>query len=126
MRTFLAAVLGSLTIALGGCADTPTTPAGTDAQKLSAPVKTAKAAIQEAYSLIAAAASVVKQNVDGGIWTKAEGRGYVEKLDDLKKQTDDADAMVRAGSSSADSQSALVNRLVIALHKEISARARTK
>ena len=125
MKTLLSAWAMSLTIALvGGCAmvapaDVPVS------QSLSAPAQAVQKSINEANIAIATAANVVAQNTVDGIWTKEEGRAYVAKLKDFAGKVDAAQKMLDSGDVlSAKNQAELLSKLVVALHREVAARAR--
>jgi soluble cytochrome b562 len=81
-------------------------------------------AINEANITIAAAATVVAQNVQDKIFTKEEGQRYVEKLQDLARKVDEAQKMVDSGLPDAAKQAEIVRAVIVALHREIAARAR--
>ena len=122
MRTFLAAVLGSLTIALGGCtlfqpAEIPVS------QKLSAQAQTAQKAINEANVTMAAAANVIAQNVTEGIMTKPEAQSALDKLKDYARKVDAAQVLLNGGNIlDAKNQAELLASLILTLHREVVAR----
>ena len=123
MRAILSALL--LSLALSGCAmfapaEIPVS------QQLSQSHQQAQKVINEANITLGAAYNVVAQNVTDGIWTKDEGRDYVGKLNDLTSQVNAATALMKSDPLSAKNQAELLNRAIIALHREIAAKARAK
>jgi soluble cytochrome b562 len=81
-------------------------------------------AINEANITLAAAASVIGQNVKDKVFTKEEGQRYLDKVRELAKKVDDAQRLVDAGLPDAAKQADLVKSLIVALHREVAARAR--
>lgn len=86
--------------------------------------KTPQEAINEANVYLTATANVIKQNVEDKIYTKDEAQKYLNKVRELSKKVDDAQVLVRAGLPDAKDQAELVRSLIIALHREVAARAR--
>lgn len=88
--------------------------------------QTPQGAIDEANVMLHATANVIAQNVADGIYTKAEGQKYLDKVRDLAKKVDDAQALVDAGLPDAKDRAELVRRLIVALHREVAQRARNQ
>lgn len=125
MRTLLVCMVIGATIALGGCqgmggrADLPVS------QSLSPAAQNVQKAINEANITLAAAFNVVAQNVADGILTKPEGKAYVAKLKEFAAKVDTAQALLNGGDIlNAQKQSEILSRAIVALHKEIAAKAR--
>lgn len=125
MKKFLVVVLASAALALSGCGTMFSGLSTVGVSKDVSPAQQkAQASINEANILITATANVVVENVKAGIMTKAEGQGYVNKLREFANRVDDAQALVNSGLPDAQSQAELVHRLVLALHREVAAKAR--
>ena len=114
-----------LALSLAGCdtlfvkADVPVS------QSLPPAAQEAQTAINEANILITATANVIAENVKAGIMTRLEGQKYVTKLKDYAQQVDNAQALVRTGDIfNAKTQAELLKKALLALHKEVAARAR--
>jgi soluble cytochrome b562 len=86
--------------------------------------KSPQEAINEANVYLTATANVIKQNAEDKVYTKDEAQRYLDKVRDLAKQVDNAQALVTAGLPNAKDQAELVRALIIALHREVAARAR--
>ena len=52
----------------------------------------AQAAVNEANLSLTAAANIIGQNVKDRIWTKTQAQGYLDKVKDYAKRTDQAQA----------------------------------
>ena len=124
MKALLSVVVLSLGFVLSGCAlvapaDLPVS------QSLSAPAQAVQKTINESNIAITAAANVVAQNTIDGIWTKQEGQAYIAKLKDYASKVDAAQKMLDSGDVlNAKNQAELLSRLIVALHREVAARAR--
>lgn len=114
---FLVAMIVGYTVGLVGCGMPPQGAPAT----LQTAMEKAQAAINEANTLLAAAAVTVEQNTKAGILTRAEAQAYVAKLRELARKVDEAQAALRLGDVT---QAGIVNKLVLALHAEIAKRAR--
>ena len=86
--------------------------------------QTPQEAINEANVTLTATSNVIAQNVADGIFTKAEAQSYLDKVRELAKKVDDAQALVDAGLPDAKDRAELVRRLIVALHREVAQRAR--
>jgi hypothetical protein len=126
MRKMLATAVLVAAAALSGCG-TMFTQAGTIpvSQSLSPQAQAAMNAINEANVLLAAAANVIAQNVVDGISTKAEGQKLLDQVRAYSADVDRAKAMLVAGEVlAARDKAELARKLVVALHREVAARAR--
>lgn len=120
----LLAFLSAAIMVLSGCAlmqsaQLPAAPAFS-------PIEKAQAAINEANLLITASARVVISNYEAKIMNEAEFDEYGTKLVDFAEKVDTAQAGIRNGELSAIHQADILKSLVIALHREIAAKARGK
>lgn len=106
--------LFSFLLALPACGGLLSTSAPSSPQEL----------VNEANILIISTANVVAQNEKEGIFTKAEARGYLVELEDIRKKVRTAQAFIDAGSPLAKGNAELVKTLIIQLHKTVSERAR--
>lgn len=88
--------------------------------------KTPQEAINEANVTLTATANVIAQNVKDGIYTKDEGNRYLGKVRELADKVDAAQKLVNAGLPDAAKQAEIVRSLILALHREVAARARQK
>lgn len=85
----------------------------------------AQNAVNEANLSLTAAANVIAQNVKDGIWTKEQGKTYLDKVKDYAKQTDRAQELVRLGEfGQGKTQAEAVKALIVVLHREAAAAAR--
>jgi soluble cytochrome b562 len=111
-------VLGALFLALiilsaiPGCANPVTVP------------QSPQEAINEANITLTAAANVIASNVRDKVFTREEGQQYIDKVRDLAKKVDDAQKLVDSGLPDAAKQAEIVRSLILALHREVAARAR--
>ena len=124
MRVLLACMVIASTIALGACSGfTPTSlPIS---QNLPQAAQTAQKAINEANVALAAAANVLTQQVTDGILTKQEAQAYLDRLKGYAKQVDGSKELLAKGLIlDAKKEAELVAKLIIALHREVAARAR--
>ena len=113
----------ALSLALAGCAGFGGEPIPVS-QSLSEPAQTAQKSINEANVTLTASYRVVAQNVSDGIWTKEQGRGYVAKLNDLSGKVDEAQGLLKSNPLEAKTKAELLSRAILALHREIAAKAR--
>jgi soluble cytochrome b562 len=87
--------------------------------------KLAQSYINEANVTLIAVANVVAENRKNEIITVAERDSYVAKLKDFAKRVDDAQLALRTGDiNKAFNQAELLKALIIALHREVAAKAR--
>ena len=108
--------------ALSGCGtfNQPPLPVS---QELPAVAQVAQAAINESRVTVIAAANVTLQYLDEGWLTKAEARGYYEKLFDLNEKLDDLQKLLDTGDAVAAMDKAkLIQTAIVALHNEIAKR----
>lgn len=87
-------------------------------------VKSPQDAINEANVTLTAVANVIAQNVKDGIFTKDEAQKYLDQVKDLARKVDTAQALIRAGDPKGAEQAELLRTLIVALHREVAARAR--
>ena len=120
MRAFILC----LALLLPGCAlFGPVEPVSTRA--LTTPAEQAQNAVNEANLSLTAAANVIAQNVKDGIWTKEQGRTYLDKVKNYAKQVDRAQELVKLGEfGQGKTQAEAVKALIIVLHREAAAAAR--
>ena len=124
MKAILSALVLSLGLVLSGCSMVApaTVPVS---QSLSPAAQSVQKALNEANITIAAAANVVAQYVADGILTKPEAQKYVAELKGYAAQADKAQKMLDSGDVvNAKNQAELLNRLIVALHREVSTRSR--
>lgn len=94
-------------------------------EKATATAQAAQHAVNEGYVLLTASYNVVADNVGSGVMTKDEGRGYIEKLDGFKAKLDAAHDLLKGGKAlEARDKAELLRSLILALHKEVAAKAR--
>lgn len=87
--------------------------------------KLAQAYINEANITLTAAANVVAENKKNEIYTAAERDAYVAKLRVYAKRVDNAQLALDTGDfRKAFNEAELMKSLIIALHREIAAKAR--
>lgn len=87
--------------------------------------KQAQNLINEANAGLAAAATVIGDNVQAGVMTPAEGRDYLARVKSWAAEVDRAQSLLDAGSDvAARDKAQLVGSLIVALQKEVAARAR--
>lgn len=116
----------SLALLLPGCAmfqpsDIPVS------QSLPVAAQNAQKAINEANVTLTAAANVVSQNFADGILTKEEAQSYIAKIEDYAKKVDSAKKLLDGGDIlGAQNQAELLSKLIVALHREVAAKARQK
>ena len=115
-----ALVLG-LALALGACTSVPKLPTN-----LSEAQASAQASINDANAWLTATSNVIAANVKEGIMTKAEGQAALDKVRAIARQVDEAQAFLRAGNPKAVDVAQLAQRAIIALHREVAARARAQ
>lgn len=110
---------------LGGCAVFSEPGEIPVSEKLSSQAKAAQTAINEANVLLAAAARVIKQNAADGIMTKAEAQKALDQVRSYAADVDKAKNLLAAGEVlNAQNKAELVHKLIVALHREVSERAR--
>lgn len=125
MRYFLVALTLALGLALSGCSVFTKPGEIPVSEKLSAPAQVAQTAINEANVLLAAVAKVIAQNAKDGISTKEEAQKLLDKVRKYSADVDKAKKLLDAGDiMSAKTQAELVNKLIVSLHREVTARAR--
>ena len=125
IRIVMVSALGALTIALGGCADLLRPADVPVSQSLPVAAQSVQKTINEVNIALTAAANVVAQNKADGIYNDAEVAGYKAQLQDAARQVDKAQNLLRLGDiASARTQAEIVERLILALHKEVVARSR--
>jgi hypothetical protein len=123
----ITAILGALVLAvsLSGCGTLFADPTDIKvSEELSAAGQVAQKSVNTARVFITAAANVVTANVKEGITTKAEGLAYADKLDAYSLQADAVQALIDAGDPLAGSKADLLERALLALHREVAAKAR--
>lgn len=111
----------ALALAAGAMACTPihsvTAPATAEAR--------AQSAIDEANVLIAAAANVIAQNVKDGVMSRDEAQAALDRVRGFAGQLDEAQGLIREGQHVlAQNRAQLAHRLLLALHREVAAKAR--
>ena len=126
MRNLIAGIGITVATALAGCS--AFAPAAIPVnQTLSQPAQQAQQALNEANIALTAAYSVLAQNMTDGIYTKAEGQSYLDRLNQMADQTDKAQAALKNGDIlGAKTQAELLSKAIVALHREIAAKARAK
>lgn len=126
MRAFLlAAVLIGLALFLGlpSCTSLGTTgiQAGQNTQ-----AQAAQGAINEANVALVATANVIAQNATDGTMAKADAQAALDRVRALARQVDDAQVLLKSGAVlDAKSKADIASRLILTLHKEVAAKART-
>lgn len=125
--TLLAVVLAAVLWSLPGCS--VLTPPGSVpvSQSLSPQAQAAQTAINEANILLIAASNVIAQNVVDGVSTKEEGRVLLARVKALAADVDRAQKLLVAGEVvTAQTQAELTRKLLVALHREVAEKARSK
>lgn len=115
----------SMIVLIPGCS--VFTPAGTIpvSESLSKPAQAAQTAINEGNVLLIAFNRTVGQQKTDGIITAAERDAYLDKSDKLGADLDKAQAALRAGDLvTAQDKAELTKTLILALHREVAAKAR--
>jgi hypothetical protein len=117
----------ALLLALAGCGTLFTPPGEIPvSQQLSPAAQAVQSTVNEANILLAAVASVIGQNVLDGIATKAEGQRQLDQVRAYAAEVDRAQKLLESGEIiAAKDRAELTRRLVVALHREVAARART-
>ena len=120
MRLAKALFLGLALVGLAGCGSTPTRVPTTlqDAKVI------AQDAINEANQWLIAAANVIASNVKEGIMTKAEAQAALDHVRKLGDDADRAQRLLDSGDPDALDVANLTRTAIIALHREVAARAR--
>lgn len=127
MRRILAAVIVGFALAFsGGCAmfggsvDSIAVP-----QSLPDAGKQAASLINEANVLLTALNLTIKDDVEGGIYTKAQAQGYLDKTKAAGAKVDEAQLLLAKGDySKAISVAQLQKTVLLALQRELAAQAR--
>lgn len=89
--------------------------AGKEAQKL----------VNESNVLLTATFRVIGDNAESGVWTKKQAQGYHDTAERYAGQVDEVqNALDRGMWASAQSQAALLSKLIFELNKEVAAQAR--
>jgi len=129
VQVLIVLALLSIGFALGGCglmqaASQPVH--GEKAVTTEAPaLRAARVAIDEANASLVGLNTVIGQNVESGVWTKAQGQGYLDESRAAGRRLDGAREALRGGLLlDAKSQAEAVRLLVLTLHKRVAAEAR--
>lgn len=86
----------------------------------------AQGAINEANVALVATANVIAQNATDGTMAKADAQAALDRVRALSRQVDDAQALLKSGAVlDAKSKADIASRLILTLHKEVAAKART-
>lgn len=87
----------------------------------------AQGVINESNVTLTAAANVIAQNALDGTMTKQEAQSALDQVRELVRQVDLAQALLNSGAVlDAKTKADVVNRLVLALHKQVAAKARAQ
>jgi hypothetical protein len=127
MRILLVAALAALILGgvflLPGCTSLGTTGIQTGQ---STQAQQAQGAINEANVALVATANVIAQNVTDGTMAKPEAQAALNQVRALAKQVDDAQVLLKTGAVlDAKTRADVASRLILTLHKEVAAKART-
>lgn len=96
-------------------------------QELSQPAQVAQTIINESRVTVIAAANVTLQYLNEGWLTKAEARGYYEKLNGWNEKLSAAQKLLDAGDIlNAKTQAELIQMAVVALHNDVVKRKATQ
>jgi len=114
VRAALTALLAAALLALAGCG----------ALGLSGPTapKTPQEAVNEARVLSIAAADEIKDQNKAGIMSDAVAQSYLNRVKELDKRADDAQALIDVGKGDLN-QADLIRMALLALQREVAARA---
>lgn len=89
-------------------------------EALPEPAKKAQLVINESYVTLIAASNTTFTYVQEGWMSKEEGRGYYNKLQDMKVHLVEAQTLLDGGLIlNAETQAELIHRAVAAVHAEI-------
>lgn len=123
MRTLFTAL--ALAVGLAGCTLFQQEPVALPTtQTLPAAGQKAQSLIREAHLAIAAAAGVIKQNVEAKVWTPDQAQGYQDRLEKARERLLQARQFLGAGQFDlAQAEAQILDTLIRALQAELARKA---
>jgi hypothetical protein len=89
------------------------------------PAQQAQGLINEGNATLSAVANVIAQNVVDGTMTAPEAQSALDHVRELSRQIDSAQSLLNSGAAlDAKAKADIAHRLVLALHKQVAAKAR--